>query len=407
MAGPPPSVVRIEELISSSLKVNRVLEMVGPGGPFRGAEWESTYGLATSFYPGNPEGTQHVLGPQEAPSEWKGEWKTTRMISAPSNYIDAEGATERKITIAFSMYQIVDSFQQRGSLLRVTWAADQGRRIVRLGRIKSLKISPDRIDDIPWSISFEWLGRGGLQQKVATFKQDNTLAQQGAINLEMNQLVADLEQSSFVSSVHGLPFSANDFSLGDLEALANLPGQLMKDLKQVVTRLLSQVKKVGDILATVASIPADIADQALDIAEEVAATLAQFIDQMSREVPEKYVTTGTTNVGQFLQVAKFYGGSIRQAQSCLDAAVNFREAVKARRSAYASNRSSGDAAGPADILGVYLAHSGETFASISTKFYGTPDNGVAIAKANGFPGYQVEPGRHSLIIPNLQALKKQ
>src|ERR1700722_19815557 len=58
-----------------------------------GAEWAMKVSAVTTWYPGNPdEATQQVLGPQELPSRWNGDWRRTMIGTSPGGYI-AEGGT--------------------------------------------------------------------------------------------------------------------------------------------------------------------------------------------------------------------------------------------------------------------------------------------------------------------------
>jgi nucleoid-associated protein YgaU len=54
-------------------------------------------------------------------------------------------------------------------------------------------------------------------------------------------------------------------------------------------------------------------------------------------------------------------------------------------------RRSGDQADPSDVIETVFVRKGDTFAGIALKYYGTADLASELARANGFPAYQVSP----------------
>lgn len=395
------SVLVVEELTGQKRKV----WLMGPALPLQGAEWATRQKLSTTWYQGNAlEATQQVLGPEEMPSDWTGKWNTTRMVSAPSIYYPTTGAPQR-ITRASTMRDILDDLFLSAALLSVTWAADEGRKIVRLGRAAEWHFPHTRMDDIEWSITWAWTGRGGRVQRVATFRKDSQNVVSQKIQQELAQLVAEVTEASLLQSKKGLALSADTFSLGDLEALANAPFELMKQVSQFATQVANRIQRIGALVDKIGSLPDSLARQVRDIATNMAAVLNTFCAQASRTPPDTLTTAGSTGrVSQGLKAAMYAGAVQGQAERAAAAATALARAARASESTLKGG-AAGDRAQTADMLGVHLTKQGETFSTISLAWYKNPDEGGALAKANGFPQYQVAPPPgFPLVIPNRAAL---
>src|SRR5208283_5301007 len=104
------------------------------------------------WYPGNgDEATQQVLGPQELPSRWNGEWNRTRLGRQPALYSDETGS---QITMVdpTDLRDVIESITRAGRRLRVVWGvtSDTGDpsatgTLTREGRCTELKFKHTRV----------------------------------------------------------------------------------------------------------------------------------------------------------------------------------------------------------------------------------------------------------------------
>lgn len=408
----PTSTIVIEELTGEKRKV----ELRGGGLPFQGsAAWSTQLRLSSTWNAGNStEATQHILGPIELPSEWEGEWNSTRMISFPCYYFDGESASGLAIVRASTLRDVLDGIFYVGSLLRVTWITGEmgeglykapERRVSRIGRATLWKFSPLRADDIPWSITFDWSTRGKRAQRVVAFRSENMQADIRAALIALGELTAAVDQSKIVASKRTIQKSADTFTLGDLEALADGPNKLLRDFGRLANSVTDRLNRVGGLVLKVRGLTAELAGQAIDIATNAIAVSNQFVDAMSRPAPE---TLSTQNkVSNMLQAASYYDDATTQAEAVADANVKLARTLRRHRNAQTTTATSGTAAETGDVLAVHIARDGDTFASISAKYYDTPDHGEAIAVNNGFAAYQIDVDRGSVIIvPNLSAIER-
>lgn len=401
----------IEELGGAKRKV----ELRGPALPFQGTAWETQQRITSTWNPGNSiEATQHVLGPVEIPSQFEGEWNTTRMITTPSFYYDGAGSSGTQIIRASTLRDVLDAIFYVGARLRVTWVTSElgegnfkapERRVQRIGRVSTYKFDHDRADDIRWSAMFEWSSRGNQAQRVVSFRSENMQADIRAVLLALDELAVAVD-SKIVSSNRKTKNSADTFTLGDLEAFADGPSKLLRDFARFGNSVTDRMNRLGNLLQKVRGTPAELLGQVVDVATNAVAVSNQFVDAMSRPAPE---TLSTQNkISNMLQATNYYDGATTQAEAVTDSTMKIAVAFSNKRNANAaSSERQGDNAGAGDVKAVHISRSDETFTSISVTYFDTPDHAEAIAVNNGFAAYQIDVERGTvLIIPNLSAIER-
>jgi hypothetical protein len=409
------SVLEIEELTGKKRKIS----LRGAGLPFQGATWTGETNVVTQWNAGNPEATQHVLSPQELPSSWEGEWNTTRLLAAPSSFAEKNGA-DNDVVFAYSLVDIFESIRRGGQRLRVTWSTNvqtqffgdepgavrsRSFKVTRVGRLTSFAFSPDRLDDISWSMTFDWLGRGEPQRKTLRRKEEDVLSASRRAQAAQNELVAQIE----LASIRGQNRRKNEvsaFRLGDLEALADGPRQLVDDFARSVNSITNRMKNLGDLVLKVRDTPAAIAGQAVDVATNAVSVANQFVDAISRDGPEAWSTRN--KVSNLTRAADYYGKSQTQAELMSSVAEEMARAARRRRSANVPQRNRyASTATTNDVLAVHVPREGETLLSISMRYY-EADLSAELAVANGLPAYTIEPPmRVPLVIPTRSVLESR
>jgi len=415
------SVLVVEELTGRRRKVT----LKGAALPFQGAAWAGQTVVMTQWNPGNPEATQHVLSPQELPSSWEGEWNTNRIAAAPSTFSEG-GAQEETVVFANQFADIFDSIRRGGQLLRVTWQEQRTIRthpttggigetgqaieinrefkLTRVGRLTQLEINPARMDDIAWMMTFDWSGRGENQRKVMDLRGDSVVMASRRSIAEQNAVVTRITQDS-LRQRDRVANATSPFRLGDLEALAEGPRELVDDFARTANSLTNRMKQVGDLINTVRETPAAIAGQAVDVATNAVAVANQFVDTISREGPEAMSTRN--KVSNLTRAASYYGKSQTQAELMASAAERFARTVRQRRNVALGLTRFGNNTTTSDVLAVHVPRDGETLHNIAMRYY-EADLSAELARANGLPSYTIEPPqRIPLIIPTRTSLEGQ
>lgn len=403
------SVMTIEEVNPGNGKQARRIVLAGSGLPFMGAEWGFSNKLITTWYPGNgDEASQQNLGPRELPSSWEGAWKRTLLPRSGSYLVDDTGTQ----TPAFAPVQLREAFEaigREGGRLRVSWRVsgddpDQNSSIVREGRISEARFPHDRLQDIRWNITFDWQSRGARTQKPISTRDANLVTAIAALNAAQANL-ASTAQAKFIASNNNVRASASNFTLGQLEALTQYPNQLVNAFGRNVTRVLNQMKQLATIAAKIRAVPFQVASTAVDFARNATYIANQMADQMGRAPFE--LASLKSGVTDMLRGFRYFGRVTDSALLVTSRAADLDAKLRATVSMSAPLRSEagrrrGTGQRQGELIAVHVPKSGETSISLSIKYYGNPDHGPDIMKANRLPWYQVTltPGK-PLIIPVL------
>src|SRR5260370_5243879 len=107
------------------------------------------------------------------------------------------------------MWTVIGKRMAGGSVFTLASPGPVDRSIVREGRLKTLEITPDTEVDIKWSMHFEWVSRGGRQDKVANVRRDDDVA---AATASVQASIAALDQnidSKIRLLNNGIPLAAS------------------------------------------------------------------------------------------------------------------------------------------------------------------------------------------------------
>jgi nucleoid-associated protein YgaU len=378
------SSIVIEELEGQK----RTLTLNGPALPLRGATWGGEMRLVTAFPPGRGgEATQQVLGITEAPSDWEGTWNTTRMVAAPS--VLRSSGQNQDITRAFTLMTVFEEIIRAGALLRVTWATEN-RKLEREGRVGSYKFPIDREDDIRWNASFVWTSRGsGNAVSPVAQAEENIEASLRAIN----GTLADIQSVIVGSPVQSLelttPNGASFLTLGQLEQIASAPRDFAQQIGNTAVFLQSNVSRAIGVVETIRDQPSQVAEIASTTSRQVQNEMLDIRKRLGRIPPETLVEPGSS-VSTVARTSSYFASIGGKTNKTVQQTIAVQNA--ARKNIRAGDaRRSGDQADPSDVIETVFVRKGDTFAGIALKYYGTADLASELARANGFPAYQVSP----------------
>lgn len=398
------STLVIEELTAGSGSSPRSLTLNGPSLPFMGAEWAMKNLVITTWYPGNPdEATQQVLGPQELPSRWNGDWRRTMLGANPVGYTDDTGNSIQLIDPA-DLRDVMELIARAGQRLRVTWSQlgasldsvvnkSMSGKLVREGRMTELKFRHTRLQDIEWEIQFDWMSRGGTVARV-TDTRANTVVNESAAYLNAVQALIDANNAASLASLN-----PTSLTLGQIEAFANYPSTLTNSLARQVQQIGSEVGQVVDIAKTIASQPVQIVNRAVDLARNTVSQVHAMYDTLS-SIPYEGQST-KAKVADLVRAWKTFGQQSDLAVGAARAGQQFTAKLESSVQAYIQGQKNSSKLTQAkNVERVYVSKSGDTPAAVSQRFYGTPDRAVDILKANGLSWYTptLPPGK-ILIIP--------
>jgi len=400
------STLTIEELPGAG-KTGRRLVLQGAGLPFMGAEWAFENNLTTTWYPGNGgDASQQNLGPRLLPSTWNGEWNRTRLSRSQVKFYDETG-NESVIVLPMVLMEICESMFTQAYLLRVTWAVEGETRqdtakIVREGRVKTARFPIQRHTDVSWTFEFHWKSRGGVKQVPTSTRDDSLATKMVALNLALNAAIGKIQ--GFSKLTRKQPAHSR-LTLGQFEQLAKYPKKLADSLLRTATRATSQLKQLGDIVKTVRGTPFAIAGSAVNVARNTVAIANQFVDEMSRNPAE--LNSLNDDVKSLVRSTKQFN---EQSDAMREVARRAHEFAKQFQTAVAQVPLQGNdgrretSGGKGRIITVHLVRAGDTPQRLSVKYYGTPDYGAEICKANKLPWYQATlPIGRPVVIPVIES----
>jgi len=406
------STIVIKELAGA----RRELRLIGSALPKQGTNWGGQQRLVTTWYPGNTaSATQQVLGPMEAPTTFNGIWRTTQLYRTPAIFIPRAG-TQLRMVFADGLREVLEDILRAGTLLQVYWINAEaktfgGRAIVRIGRAKDWDFKYDRMDDIEWTINWEWTGRGLGQQKVTQFREDSTNQANMALMSAITASVDDsVNKTKIQLSKRTIPKSANKFTLEQLDMLASGPSRLMKDFSQSMNRVSNRITKMSEIVDKVNGLPNEIANQLLDIVSGAVQASNAFVTSVSQTPPDFWDTTG--RLTPLTRSAAYTKGTIDAAHNVVSTsqpiAASIRAEINSRRATGANGKAlpppsqSANNAGQKAQVQVHLVKQGDTMIGISMKYYGVPEGAYGICTSNNLSlKVAVPPVGKVLIIPPL------
>ena len=385
----------VVEGLDANRNVTRTLTLRGGGLPHMGgAHWGIETSMSTTFYANNPkDGTQQFTVAKEMPSSWSGEWNLTRLNRAPCSYSDSGGSAD--VVSPGFLIDVFEDMAIKGQLLRVTWAVDSDdpsikRSVSRIGRISKFNAVYTRSMDVSWEVTFAWKSRGGVLSRVANTREGGAGSASASIVAAQLALNALVTQGALFSSNPSINLSATQFSLGQLENLVNAPLVALQSFTNSIGRLAGQIGQVVGIINQAKSLPAALESTVVGLSRNVVQQSNQYADELSATPPEQL--TLSHEAADLAKAMQYFGQAHDQAEATSSAA---QQTISKVLTAAARPQNAGDPGvansqtmGSSGVLTTYRVRHGDTPARVSMIFFGTPDQDVAILRANNLPWYQ-------------------
>lgn len=338
---------------------SRSIALLGRALPYQRVSWGGAMRHKLTWYPGNPEATLQVLGPDEEPSVFQGTWKDRYL----PNQVEARGFPDLADATQLTAERLVQAFAQlrrQGARLRVQWASE-----VREGILSRFTPTYLRIQDIEWEAEFTWYVADQVSPRAAAPPPDSR-----------SQLRQRLDE--------------NDRAISSRPQATNAQTQV--PLRATVREERVQVGQVFDALRTIAdasgaigaSTPAALAavSAIASSADTVRRASADEIERLA-DLPYTQATAFDT-VAEVLTVEAWRRG-VASAQGAL-AATLVRVASAERQRVV-----------PGTLL-VVTVPGDTTLRQLSLTYYGSSDDWQRIADANAIVG-SIVPAGTIIVVP--------
>ena len=339
--------------------------------PYRPVSIQGKQRAEFTWYPGNPEATVQMLGPDEGVIQLRGYWKDRFIQDTASTYIapasdssipiGALSASLAGRTVA-DLVQAVDAMRRMGRRITLTWDT-----LVRVGHITGFTQTWHNQHDVEWEIDFSVVSQGEATVPTATPFQATSAEVYAAV-------------------------------LARLEVLAGtrnlLPPELTL-LQRVNALLVEFENNVFNFTQVLYNTAANITQYAAapgDIARRTAALASGIVTQAS-VFSGAVVDRALSDLVEF----GFYGGEDQTPYGIQMNSANWRRSLRNAVQAIAYNnaitRNQIQQNLNAELTEAFVASEGMDLRDVSTRYYGTQNEWVFLMEYNGLRGSRLSAGQ--------------
>jgi hypothetical protein len=220
-----------------------IISLTGRALPYRPIIFSGKQRVKTTWYPGNPNATQQVMGPTEDPTTLNGMWKDRFLGDGQA----------RALGVLF------DNIRRSGSEIEMTWGAGVlggivfGPQITRRGLISNAEFTFDRPQDVAFKLTFDWSGRGE-QVAPPIFAVGVENPREG-----LNQIISKLAV---------LTDTVSDFSRAAHTRVVGLSQTVEDTTAAVGNRIIDVTRAIDTATATgstITNIPRTIVERGIDV----------------------------------------------------------------------------------------------------------------------------------------------
>ncbi len=230
-----------------------IISLKGTALPYKGLSFKTEQRIKTTYYPGNPQASQTVLGPTLPNTTIGGRWMDLSLTDG-----------EARILV-----QQIEYIVQHAVPVMVQWGgrsfgpfSDQpdDPAIVRRGLIKSIDPKYNRLEDVEWSIEFEWSGEA-VQSQSPTLSSDTV--DHGGDFVDFSDMLQDTDDAttSWIDAAWAL-ISAGS---GALLAVSDAMDYMQNRIVDAIT----VVDGATGLMQSVAELPGDIANRIRGVCDRV------------------------------------------------------------------------------------------------------------------------------------------
>lgn len=341
--------IRRDFVIRETSGRKREIRLSGYNSPTAGVgsaaiKWSTKLRTVRTWYPGNPEATVQVLGPEEEPSQvnlrldrrWLSGWE-----GSSSGATVSEGDAVERYDDPLLFAEVFRSLCREGQEVEVTWGS-----VVRRGVVAGASISP--ITDVLVTVELEFEWHGADEFRAMTLDPSYDFRKPESTWNERLAGVAEVVKEHFDK--------AEGFFV-DLNGYVSKWGDLVEQYSSLLDEVLDITEAGRDVIQNLVAISGSI--------REKASLISDFCD----------VEAGALfSTGDCSEATNAYG-ALASVQD--DARASRAAADEAMREAMALLL--GD-----DVIAVELAYEGATLHAYASRYYGDADRWQVIAQYNLF-----------------------
>ena len=356
------------------------VELVERGLPYRPIAFGGKQRIEFTWYPGSPNATTQMLGPEESAITMKGFWKDAYLRSSFTAYgeggAEGGGAIVINPTVA-NLVRHVDTMRRRGQVCEFEWG-----EIKRIGHITEFTQTWHNVHDCEWELTFSPLGQDDAQNGTPV---KAPAVSPSAVVGSFTQAVVDFNTrlsnaSSVVKEVLNAPY---------LDSVDTL----LFNTQQTVTLGANLVYTTATSLTAIVLRPAEAANRFLTTLSQSTVALANTGNVIAgRSVDALFnfrsLGGGLDSVPLAKQTTAYQWQRLQ------------REGARASAETLAGRFAQTKQALQQELLAVYTARENQDLSSVSTKYYGRPDYWHQLMDYNGLKESRLDIGQ-VVLVPKL------
>jgi len=358
---PTSSTFTIRELTGQT----RTVVMQQRGLPYRPFTLKTKQRVSVSWNPGYSIGTGNVMGATEEPTTITGAWRTKFLGDETAGPCIAVNGTP--VLTSREAVTLFDSLCREGQELEVTWDED-----TRVGYLEEIESSRLNINDIDYSMTFEWISRGQAATAVVLATTTSVAGTAGTTRGFVDRFAAIAETPPYpvtpgFTAKIAAALVAFDGATNRIEAVVANAALVTTSPLMVVSAIVTQC----NVLINTGKALRDVLDS----------TVASSTNSIANIKDQTY--------GQTLEALEWTRELRKGSRDILSLAVATRAANV--------NRIENE------LLAVYEARQGDDLRSISQTYYRTPFQWQTLAVFNNLSDFTLSPG-DIILIPKISAL---
>ena len=380
-------------VLSERTGEKRTLALSGRALPYRGPEFVGTMRAEFMAYPGNPTRSVQVLGAEEGSTTFSGTWKD-RFLGKGAEADASVYLGDKGVYSAMELALLVDDFRRKGQLIRMQWDA-----IARDGILIGFSFKPQNRHDLEWSMTFQWISQGEDAFPVSMVPPPSLDEVRGSWLDQLEGLLDDV-QAPF-AMVDGVA-TAIDQQVRRAEAAIDMITQTGTGILGTIQSAVQSLQHIVGLLDSLrgAGETLRLALDATPGASMAVSPLASVLDSsgtfaradggaVGASVGQSSGASASTHAQQ-VRAERYRRRMMRRARTMRHLAARQLQAVLERLEP--------------DLLAIFIAPAELDYWTISTTYYGTPDEWWRLQRFNNSSTSLVAVGT-VIFVPRLDILR--
>ena len=232
-----------------------VISLSGFMLPHRGVSFKTEQRIKTTYYPGNPQASQTVVGPTYPNTVIGGRW-----MDISRNVSDGEPRTIVRQIEYLAEHAVPVLVHWGGRSFGANSSQPDDPAITRRGLIKYIDPKYNRLEDIEWTIEFEWSGKD-VQSQSPTLSSD--IIDHGGAFVDFSDMLTNTQDAttSWMETAWQIIGTGANAMLAVSDAMDYMQNRIVD--------AITVIDGASDLLQSAGELPANIASRVRGVCDRV------------------------------------------------------------------------------------------------------------------------------------------